>query len=66
MDRQLGAALDRHITGNYGEDQYKYSEICDECEHADEEDCGKDPMTCTCEAKDNYLAEQADRKRKER
>jgi hypothetical protein len=34
MDARQRADLDRHITGNYGEDQFKYTEapgLCDSC-----------------------------------
>jgi len=57
------AALDRWITGNYGEDQYKDQEICEECPLADDADCGKCPSECLAEAKDAALSEQADRER---
>jgi hypothetical protein len=58
-------ALDRYITGNYGEDQYKDSEVCDGCDHGEEVDCGKDPCTCKIEKKESYLQEQADRLRED-
>ena len=63
-DRGFGAALDRHITGNWGEDQYRDSEICDNCD--DTVDCTEDPTTCKMRKKEEHLAEQADRAWKER
>lgn len=69
MDRHMAAALDRHITGNYGEDQYRDYEVCDGCEHDDDETglckLNKDPTTCKMEKKESYLQEQADRMREE-
>ena len=53
-------ALDRHITGNYGEDQYRGQEICEECEHGMEENCGKHPLACLGEAKENAMIEKAE------
>jgi hypothetical protein len=62
-------ALDRHITGNYGEDQYKDSEICDDCPFCDNEDghCERDatPSDCKAEQKQQYLEEQAERRRED-
>jgi hypothetical protein len=69
-DRGFSAAIDRHITGNYGEDQYRDYEWCDGCPH-DNEDTGecdlhKHPSVCKMEDKESYLANKADDERKER
>jgi len=64
------SALDRHITGNYGEDQYRDHEFCDGCEHDNEGtgecDLHKHPSVCKMDAKESYLANKADDERKER
>lgn len=63
-------ALDRHITGNYGEDQHRDYDECEGCEHdnADTGECDlkKHPSICNMERRDDYLAEKADAERKER
>ncbi len=41
-----GAALDRYITGNYGEDQFKGFHPCPECDEAGEVVAGE----CLCAA----------------
>lgn len=32
MDRRMSESLDRYITGNYGEDQFKPPFICEDCD----------------------------------
>jgi hypothetical protein len=61
-----GAALDRWITGNYGEDQYKGCEICESCEHFADDDCGKDPSECEAEAKESAIERKAEELRDRR
>ncbi len=71
------AALDRHITGNYGEDQFKTGAWlkCPECEHefqdvGDNEcpECGFSPeegkefAECDPPSEDDYRDPDADRK----
>lgn len=58
-----GPALDRHITGNYGEDQFRDQEICEDCPKAELPSCGKCPSECMAEAKDAALCDKADRDR---
>jgi hypothetical protein len=47
-------ALDRHITGNYGEDQYRDYEFCDGCDQEIEDPsthlmiCKKNKHPSTC------------------
>jgi len=66
----FGEALDRHITGNYGEDQYRDFEICDGCEHDNPKTGGcdkhNDPSVCKAERREDYLADKAERDRMER
>ena len=34
--RDMSASLDRHITGNYGQDQFKDEAFCKDCAYADD------------------------------
>lgn len=66
-----GEALDRWITGNYGEDQYKDGEICDDCPClVDDPKChlmvckkNKRPEECAADAKDAALEAAAEQQR---
>ncbi len=46
MDKQMSAALDRHITGNYGEDAYEEQPPC--CEDCLDEEYGQCPGQDKC------------------
>lgn len=63
MDRRQREALDRHITGNYGEDQFKGElgmSMCDRCEELfDAEAITVTPMGWVCPGcREIYLSEQ--------
>ena len=53
MDRRESAALDRHITGNYGEDFFaEDAEVVpepEESEPEESEDSGYHPLNCDCD-----------------
>ena len=44
--RDMSASLDRHITGNYGQDQFKDEAFCKDCAYADDFQDGF--ATCVC------------------
>jgi hypothetical protein len=58
MDRHMSEALDRHITGNYGEDQFREEYLGrwpaeDKCQVSDCTEPAEDGVLCTV-----HLAEQ--------
>lgn len=58
MDRHLRESLDRHITGNYGEDQFRgcddegepweYQPECRDCGYFKNKSCHKEPKSVAC------------------
>lgn len=44
---KFSEALDRHITGNYGEDQFK--RVCENCDRVFFDDCDEDDGEALCQ-----------------